>query len=124
TLSQLRKFQQTWISPRRLSVSLLSTTTSHQSVFNPGIQTYWPRQCLRSCSSNSANNNYGSKDFDSLITATKSTPNQISDEWGDIGEELTGKKLSKEELIPVLNKFLQRQTVRHLAAEHGLKPKL
>lgn len=54
----------------------------------------------------------------------KTDANTSIDEWGDIGEEITGKKLTKEEIIPVLNKFLQRQTVRQLANEHGLKPKL
>ncbi|XP_017488931.1 PREDICTED: ATP-dependent RNA helicase SUPV3L1, mitochondrial-like [Rhagoletis zephyria] len=83
---------------------------------------------LRACSSSKSS----SRDIEALLASTRTSPNSSSnsssssaaDEWGDIGEELTGKKLSKEQLIPVLNKFLQRQSIRQLAAEHGLKPKL
>lgn len=90
-------------------------------------------QCLRACSSSSNSNSNGkSTNIDTLLARTRASPaasqsNHLlstGDEWGDIGEELTGRKLSKEQLIPVLNKFLQRQSIRQLAAEHGLKPKL
>lgn len=75
---------------------------------------------------NKSNNNDNNKNFESLIVPMKLTTDtrKPKDQWGDIGEELTGRKLTKEEIIPLLNKFLQRQSVRHLAAEHGLKPKL
>ncbi|OTF79633.1 ATP-dependent RNA helicase SUV3-like protein, mitochondrial-like, partial [Euroglyphus maynei] len=64
------------------------------------------------------------KDIDTLIQPGQDLAAQFSDEWGNIGEEITGRKLLKEEIIPLLNKFLQRPTVRQLAAENGLKPKL
>lgn len=65
------------------------------------------------------------EDFESLISPSKiSSDESALNDWGDIGEEITGRKLTKEELIPILSMFLQRQTIRQLAAENGLKPKL
>lgn len=130
SLSQLLKLQKTWILPKHSPISLLATWNGGQSKLGHSVRQaiICSHNSVRTCSSNNDNSNTSgktsTKDFDSLITATKTAPNQISDEWGDIGEELTGKKLSKEELIPLLNKFLQRQTIRQLAAEHGLKPKM
>src|SRR6218665_23712 len=70
-----------------------------------------------------------SKGFEKLILSDRveqapSIWSTNDDKWGDIGEEITGRKLTKAEIIPLLNKFLQRETIRHLAAENGLKPKL
>lgn len=86
---------------------------------------------IRFCSSSSSSslpspndNEIKDKDIDTLVQHGQDHSTQFSDEWGDIGEEITGRKLLKEEIIPLLNKFLQRPTVRQLAAENGLKPKL
>lgn len=74
-------------------------------------------------SSGDDKNNDNVNNFESLIKPAPS-PIDFPEEFGNIGEELTGKKLTKEDIIPVLNKFVQRPTIREAAAEYGLKPKL
>ncbi|KAI2807677.1 ATP-dependent RNA helicase supv3l1, mitochondrial [Blomia tropicalis] len=119
--NQLRRLHKTWIiANRQLQLTRFLSCVHHHNYIS--LPSSW--SLVRYYSSN--NNGKIPKDFDSLIATTKdeTIQNINKDEWGDIGEELTGKKLTKEELLPVLNRFLQRPTIRQLASEHGLKPKL
>ncbi|KPM11090.1 ATP-dependent RNA helicase SUV3-like protein, mitochondrial-like protein [Sarcoptes scabiei] len=77
------------------------------------------------CCSNDGSRKSAKKDIEQLVKPLEiDRTNQNDNKFGDIGEELSGKKLAKEEIIPVLNRFLQSQTIRQLALDNGLKPKL
>lgn len=65
----------------------------------------------------------GGKDLDSLFQPVPITP--LSDPDGiNVGEELTGGPLKKEELLKLLNQFYRGEHVKRLAAEHGLNNNL
>lgn len=119
---QLRKLQSSWIYTKSSTIPFFITYSRPLSYFSKfNKQSFYNYRSTRNYSSNSKNDDDG-KSFESLISPKNIQ--ESSQEWGNIGEEITGKKLSKEMIIPVLNKFLQRQAVRQLAGEHGLKPKL
>ena len=62
-------------------------------------------------------------DLNSLVIPVSVRRTQNPDDIS-VGEELSGNKLKKNDLISILNKFLQRPVIRKLSEENGLNSKL
>ena len=62
-------------------------------------------------------------DLESIVIPVSVRRTQNPDDIS-VGEELSGNKLKKNDLIIILNKFLQRPVIRKLSEENGLNSKL
>ncbi|XP_054164747.1 ATP-dependent RNA helicase SUV3 homolog, mitochondrial-like, partial [Oppia nitens] len=62
-------------------------------------------------------------DFESIVIPLSVRRTQNPDDI-NVGEELSGNKLKKNDLIMILNKFIQRPVIRKLSEENGLNSKL
>jgi ATP-dependent RNA helicase SUPV3L1/SUV3 len=62
-------------------------------------------------------------DLDSIVIPVSVKETKNPDDI-NVGEELSGNKLAKTDLITILNQFLQRSPIRKLSEENGLNAKL
>lgn len=125
------------------SLPLVRLTLTQNLTTIPVRRGTWQRAtCNLRCLSSSANNRdrvptkngFGGKQSNSVVDSksnplalNKIKPREIEPEtgiYGALGEEISGKKLDKPQMIAKLNEFYQLPSVRELAKTHFIEDKL